>query len=144
MAVKNRSHLHNENMTPEQHLSHFFLNMDANLEELVHRLRLDQIDLDEYGYDQGSTGIVDLTRRYRNNYVITDIIATWGTGATSVALTIKDRIIVVPPALGIISLTGMHGINLDQMDIVKFQVLPALPCYFGFQGYGSEKLVDRK
>jgi hypothetical protein len=63
--------------TPAGQMAHFFNRLNRNLENLIHSIKKNQINVDIYGNDSGASGVVTLTDQIRTPWLLTDILATW-------------------------------------------------------------------
>jgi hypothetical protein len=101
MGINTASHVDNDFGS----LFDVFKTLNQNLEEIVHRIRATQVDIDIYRSESGATGIISLSDQVRQPFKLTDIIAQWfatepgqsqvATGNTGVA-----------PAAGTVIVTG--------------------------------------
>jgi hypothetical protein len=65
------------NLNVEQQLKFYLREWNDHFEDLTEHLKRNVIDIDEYGQDNGSTGIVTLGDQVRTPWMCTDILATW-------------------------------------------------------------------
>jgi hypothetical protein len=63
--------------SPAIQMAKFFNRLNSNIEEMIHNIKKNQINVDIYGNDSGASGIVTLTDQIRTPWLLTDILATW-------------------------------------------------------------------
>lgn len=79
--INTRFRSHNDvnpiNIPPHQALIAILDSLRENQEELVRQIQRNQIDVDIYGNDSGTTGAVTLQNNLRQPILITDVVASW-------------------------------------------------------------------
>ena len=99
------------------------------------------VDIDEYDVDNGVYGNVNLSKRLRYPSTITHLVAIWDTSAATVTLTLGDRVITLPPSLGVMNLE--MRMNLLPADIIKLDTSDKF-CYLEIMGFRDPRKLVRE
>lgn len=123
-------------------IARFLSGMDGHLKKISRNTQRNKIEFDEFLTDNGSTGQVSLQSKLIGPVVITDIMAAWSVTATSVILTIGNRVIPLPPAAGFYTLNMETGMQVDSNTSPISLVTSGVACFLEVQGFAAKRIMQ--
>lgn len=136
---------HSPGLATESQLARaYYAKMVHELSAIRKFLSVEQIDIDEWKWEQSAT-IIQPLRDYDGPIVITSILAVFPTATTSAIINLGAPGRTIPignPAAGLFAVDDLR-IQCAQDDIVRNLVIaPAGAAYVNFFGYADRKVID--